>query len=130
MRLQRTQLGYKGKPTLGKLTSKDGKFTCVTLERSVDTEFPCIPPGTYRVTIDTHHPGTPGAYQCPELMDVPGRSQIQIHVANFCGELRGCIAPGEKIGLDCVQESKKAFDRLMDYLDGAPLPFTLEVLDP
>lgn len=130
MRLQRTQLGYGGKPTLGKLTSNDGKFWCYTLERSTDGEYPCIPSGIYKVTIDTHHPGTPGAYRCPELLDVPGRSQIQIHIANRCGELRGCIAPGERIGADCVEDSGKAFRRLMAYLDGAKLPFTLEVVDP
>jgi hypothetical protein len=131
MRLQRTVLGANGKPTLGKLTSRDGKFMCVTLERPADGDHPCIPAGIYQVGIDWHHPtDLEKRYRCPELQDVPGRSQIQIHVANRCGELLGCIAPGERIGPDCVEASKSAFDRLMAYLEGAALPFTLEVVDP
>jgi hypothetical protein len=130
MILQRANLGEKGKPTFGILTSRDGKFECVTLERSHDGEFPCIPQGVYKVGIDWHHPGTPATYRCPELLDVPGRSQIQIHIANRASELRGCIAPAERVGDDCVEDSGKAFRRLMTYLDGAALPFTLEVRDP
>lgn len=130
MILQRDVLGSAGKPTLGTLTSRDGKFACKTLERPHDGDHPCIPQGVYRVTIDTHHPGTPGAYKCPELLNVPGRSQIQIHIANVCGELQGCIAPGERHGHECVEESGAAFRRLMAYLEGAELPFTLEVRDP
>lgn len=130
MILQREVLGRGGMATLGTLTSRDGKFSCKTLERAHEGDHPCIPQGVYHVTIDTHHPGSPGAYQCPELLDVPGRSQIQIHIANRCGELQGCIAPGERHGDQCVEESGKAFRRLMAYLDGAALPFTLEVRDP
>jgi hypothetical protein len=99
VRLQRTVLGTSGKPTFGKLTSNDGKFFCYTLERPVDGDHPCIPAGL----VQGHDrrciiPGTPGAYRCPELMNVPGRSQIQIHIANRVVELLGCIAPGERIG--------------------------------
>jgi hypothetical protein len=130
VRLQRTQLGTNGKPTLGKLTSNDGKFMCYTLERSHDGDHPCIPAGTYKVTEDWHHPSDPKRYRCPELLDVPGRSQIQIHVANRCSELQGCIAPGERIGADCVEQSSSAFGRLMAYLHGVPLPWTLVVVDP
>lgn len=131
MRLQRTVLGCKGKPTFGKLTSRDGQFFCYTLERPVDDpEHPCIPAATYQVTIDTHHPGTAGAYRCPELLNVPGRSQIQIHILNRCDESLGCIGPGERIGHDCIEDSGDAFRRLMKYLEGAALPFSLEVLDP
>lgn len=130
MILQREVLGSAGKPTLGTLTSRDGRFECKTLERSHDGDHPCIPQGVYKVGIDWHHPGTAGTYRCPELLSVPGRSQIQIHIANRCGELQGCIAPGEHHGVDCVENSGAAFRRLMAYLDGAALPFTIEVRDP
>jgi hypothetical protein len=131
VRLQRTVLGASGKPTFGKLTSNDGKFFCYTLERPVDGDHPCIPAGSYKVTIDWHHPmDLEKRYRCPELLDVPDRSQIQIHIANRVVELLGCIAPGERIGADCVEESGAAFRRLMAYLEGAALPFTLDVIDP
>lgn len=132
MKLSRHILGRDGSPTLGRLVSRDGAFACVTLERSADGDHPCIPAGTYHVTIDTHHPGTPGAYRCPELLDVPGRSQIQIHIGNCCDDLQGCIAPGERESADglAIEESGSAFRRLMAYLEGAPLPFELTVEDP
>lgn len=62
----------------------------------------CIPTGTYRAEV----------YESPRhgrvymLQGVPGRSDIEIHAANFAGdkslgwacELLGCIAPAESIG--------------------------------
>ncbi len=132
MKLSRHVLGTDGTPTLGRLVSNDGQFACVTLERSVNGDHPAIPAGTYRVTIDWHHPGTPGSYRCPELLDVPGRSNIQIHIGNAVGDSEGCILVGEReadTGL-AIEESGEAFRRLMAYLEGASLPFTLDVEDP
>lgn len=131
MRLTRVSLGRGGAPTLGTLVSRDGTFTCRTLERSADGDHPCIPAGTYEVVLDFHHPGDPKGYPCPELRGVPDRSEIQIHVANRADQLRGCIAPGERVSVDAqaVEQSKVAFDRLMKYLDGA-LPCSLTIADP
>jgi hypothetical protein len=132
MILQRANLGEKGKPTFGLMTSRDGKFECVTLERSHDdAEHPCIPQGVYHVTEDWHHPtDLASRYRCPELLDVPGRSQIQLHIGNVCGHSLGCILIGERVGDDCIEASGAAFKRLMEYLKGAALPWTLEVRDP
>lgn len=131
MKLTRTTLGYGGAPTLGRMVSRDGQFACVTLERSADGEHPCIEAGIYPVVLDFHHPGDPNGYPCPELRDIPGRSEIQIHIANRASELLGCIAPGESVSEDrqSVERSRAAFTRLMTYLDGA-FPFTLEIIDP
>lgn len=126
MKLTRTALGYGGKPTLGVLVSRDGRFTCHTLERSVDGDHPCIPSGSYAVVKDIHHPNSPHWYACPELRGVPGRSEIQIHIANRADELLGCIAVGEEVEGESLVDSAHAFDRLMAYLDGA-FPFTLEI---
>lgn len=52
----------------------------------------CIPPGTY--TAVKHH--SPKFGPCLWLQDVPGRSEILIHPANFWHDLLGCIAPGEE----------------------------------
>lgn len=132
MRLQRTSSGRNGDPTFGLLVSKDGQFTCVTLERSADGPHPRIPAGTYRVYFDQHHPGTAGAYRCPELdTSSCGRSQVQIHVLNRVEQSQGCIGPGENIAADgqSIEHSQSAFDRLMIYLEGVP-EFTLEIVDP
>jgi hypothetical protein len=131
MRLQRTQLGTRGTPTFGKLTSHDGKFFCYTLERPSDGEHPCIPAGKYHVIEDWHHSlDLDHRYRCPELVDVPGRTQIQLHIGNTIDDSEGCILVGERCGTDCVESSGEAFRGLMKYLKGAQLPFTLEVYDP
>lgn len=127
MRLMRSTLGRDGAPTLGSMLSNDGQFACVTLERSVDGDHACIPAGVYRIGYAMHH----GAYRCPEVLDVPGRTAIHIHVANCCAQLLGCIAVGENVSDDrqAIEHSQAAFGRLMAYLDGVE-SWTLEILDP
>lgn len=130
MRLQRHTLGRDGAPTLGVLTSRDGEFSCVTLERSANGDHPCVPASEYPVGYETHHPGGPHPYRCPVLdTRAIGRSHIQIHIANCCDELLGCIAVGEYVDGARIAASGDAFQRLMDYLAGVP-SFTLEILDP
>lgn len=57
----------------------------------------CIPTGIYKVRphISAAYPGAdnnhPGAY---ELLKVPGRTAILIHVGNFLHDIKGCIALG------------------------------------
>jgi len=63
----------------------------------------CIPPGEYTCHwIDSHKHG-----ECYQVMNVPGRDMIEIHSANFAGnvdkgfisQLLGCIALGMTIGI-------------------------------
>lgn len=134
MKLQRDTVGHGGAPTLGRMTSKDGTFSCVTLERSVDGDHPCVPAKVYTVHRAMHHPGTPHEYPCPELDTsdlVPVRTHIQIHVANRVIELFGCIATGDRVSDDrqAIEGSQDAFDRLMAYL-GDLTTWELEIADP
>ncbi len=50
----------------------------------------CIPPGVYQL----RKRWSP-KFQRPlyEVQDVPGRTHILIHAANYTSQLRGCIAP-------------------------------------
>lgn len=132
MKLSRDVLGHGGSPTLGRMVSDDGAFSCVTCERSADHEdHPCIPAGTYTMGYAIHHPNGPHPYRCPEVLDVPGRTCIHIHVANNQGELLGCIAVGDIVSADgeSIERSQDAFDRLMRYLEGVT-SWTLEIIDP
>jgi len=52
----------------------------------------------------------------PKLRDVPGRSDIELHIANHPEEIRGCFAVGTYRGVDYVADSEKAFHSLMDKL--------------
>ena len=76
----------------------------------------CIPAGTY--TAIKHH--SPKFGPCLWIQDVPGRSEILIHPANFWHDLLGCIAPGEKHmhidkdgSLD-VNRSRTTMERILD----------------
>lgn len=96
---------------LGRL-KVDGSFECYFLENAKLA----IPAGTYEVELydsPKHGPDT------PQLKEVPGRSNIQIHVANFPHELLGCIAPGTSMGDDCVNHSKDACDVLLPKIRAA-----------
>jgi len=74
---------------------------------------PCIPAGNYRVILSKcPHLG----YICPEVLDVPGRSNIRWHIGNKPADVLGCVAVGETHSEDFVSESKVAFASLMRIL--------------
>lgn len=98
----------------------------------------CIPPGTYRAEL----------YASPKhgtvymLQGVPGRSDVEIHAANFAGdasmgfacELLGCIAPAMSIGRASQPgkpeqtaglQSRAALAQFMAWAAGEPL--TVEI---
>jgi hypothetical protein len=132
VKLQRLILGAAAAstPTLGTLTSNDGSFRCVTLERPADGDHPCVPARVYTVAPAVHHPGSEHPYPCPELdTEAVHRTHVQIHVANRLEELLGCIAPGERIAGIAIEDSAAAFDRLMAFLKRT-WPWTLEILNP
>lgn len=87
-RIRKTPFG-----TFGYLST--GSFDCATLERPHDiADHPCIPAGEYDVDwTDVHPKHNP----CYEVMNVPGRTAILIHAANWYQELLGCVAPGAKV---------------------------------
>lgn len=63
---------------------------CDTLElawRENKRNISCIPDGVYKYAVKDN--------SVVEIMNVPGRYGVYIHVANSWKELRGCIAPGK-----------------------------------
>ncbi len=49
-------------------------------------------------------------------IDVPNRTDIEIHPANYPSQLLGCIAVGESIDGDALDNSRAAWDSLMTLL--------------
>lgn len=104
-----------------------------TIERSKTGPHPAIPVGTYALSYGTHHAGQPNAYPCYWLDKVPGRSAIQIHVANLASELEGCIAPGLTVGFPMVDgepqlglvSSGNAFRNFMRIMQEQPGEITI-----
>ena len=108
--LQRRPSTDKG--TFGDWESYTG-FKCVTAERPNKVHHPCIPAGTYTCKIRYSNLHKAQDYGFGEgmvygIQNVPGRSDIEIHSANWAVpiktakedehlQLLGCIAPGANI---------------------------------
>lgn len=120
---------YKGTNcTLGKLYF--GEDFVETLELPWKDNAPkisCIPEGIYDVE-KTYSPAFKKDLWL--IKNVPGRSGIRIHSANYVSELLGCIAPGmerydlNKDGIIDMKSSKKALSLMEENI---PDKFKLEI---
>jgi len=101
--------------------SVDG-FECYTVERPWLDNKPresCIPEGVYRLELGMYNHGGYPAY---EIMNVPDRSLIKMHIANNINDVIGCVGFGSKLGyyenLWAVLDSGGAMQKLMAAMDG------------
>ncbi len=92
-------------PTMGTFGWVDvNGWRCWTMEeiwRDNRTNVSCIPVGTYRLKHAIHHISTPDPdddYDVFEIMEVPGRSAIHIHVAQTIADVKGCVGLGDRQG--------------------------------
>jgi hypothetical protein len=98
LQLIRTQSNKYG--TFGRLNGK--YYTAELPWKDNHAELSCIPPGSY-TTQWTQHPKHGWCFQ---VMNVPNRSDILIHVGNYAGDttlglrsdFEGCIGLGNDIG--------------------------------
>lgn len=75
-------------------SGKNVAFKCATIERDWQDNKPrisCIPAGSYPLKYEWSPGFNMNLY---ELKNVPGRSEVKIHVANYASQLNGCIAVG------------------------------------
>jgi len=101
--------------------SVDG-FECYTVERPWLDNKPresCIPEGVYRLELGMYNRGGYPAY---EIMNVPDRSLIKMHIANNMNDVIGCVGFGDSLGyyenLWSVMNSGKTMAKFMDAMDG------------
>ncbi len=89
-----------------------------------DENQSCIAAGTY--TVKRHESPTHG--ECWAIQDVVGRTYIQIHVANYPRNVKGCLGVGLGINRpkDMVTNSGDALNEMLDEL---PDEWELEVID-
>ena len=123
-----------GMQTLGQWFVFDGLdkvFECKMLElpyKDNTRNISCIPKGIYKVE-KTYSPRFKKSLYL--VRDVPNRSGIRIHVANFNYQLKGCLAPGQsfydinKDGLKDVTSSGNTLKHLHAIL---PNEFELEII--
>lgn len=125
--------------TFGRLETVDHEQLCVTLEEPWrdangdglgDRNVSRIPAGSFKGFL---RQSPARGYLVPELRDVPGRSNIQIHKGNTTADTLGCIIVGTSIGKlngkPAVLGSAPAFKELMRRLAHEE-EFTLHVTDP
>ena len=114
----------------GKLEGKE--IELCTVERPwLDNQrrVSCIPAGAYTLKRCMFNRG---GYHTYEVTEVPGRSEIKIHVANTMDDVIGCIGVGQGLGFVdgkwAVTRSKVAFEALMAVLsDTLPGTHDLEI---
>lgn len=94
----------------GNLAIDGSPFKCVTLER-LGME---ILAGIYSVEFTF----SPDFNRVMPLIDVPGRTGCRFHWANFPHQLLGCIALGEKVDVDAIDESVIAFNQFYAIIQG------------
>ena len=101
--------------------SVDG-FECYTVERPWLDNKPresCIPEGVYQLELGMYNRGGYPAY---EIMNVPDRSLIKMHIANNINDVIGCVGFGDSLGyyenLWSVMNSGKTMAKFMDAMDG------------
>lgn len=118
------RFSFRPEATLGILTMNKRAFHCFTIEKpwkQNHTDQSCIPEGLYVLEFAMHTGRGPKPYKCLAVRDVPGRSAIQIHIANRASELQGCIAPGYTTavlkGEIAVLNSASAFRDVMHLVE-------------
>lgn len=122
---------YKEDATIGRLIL-NGKEIAKSLELpklANQIGKSCILEGAYKCVVDNV-----GKHQYFRVLDVPDRSNIEIHIANTVDDLLGCIAFGEKINHDVKHKGKtyKYFlsnsRKKMDFLKKTlPKQFMLDI---
>ena len=98
------------------------EFECFTVEKPWLDNKPresCIPEGQYELKLGMFNRGGYPAY---EVMNVPGRTLIKIHIGNSIDDVVGCIAPGKSLGYVhrkwAVTASRAAYKEFMQMMDG------------
>lgn len=104
----------------------DDQFFCYGLE-DVDRKLECnpeckvdgetaIPRGEYKVIVDFSN-----RFQklMPRVLDVPGFAGIRIHPGNTKADTHGCLLVGTGRNTDVVTNSRAAYGKLLDLIEGA-----------
>jgi len=114
--------------TLGELYDENKMWLFQTIEkpdRDNQAFISCIPTDTYTCRLGMYYGGdgvggSKRDYAAYEIMDVPDRTHIKIHIANFVTDVVGCIGLGmvRDEGIPMVKRSRIAYETFMDYMDG------------
>lgn len=117
--------------TFGALVREDLVPFALTLElpwRGNETDVSCIPPGMYCCEPFL----SPVRGKVFKLVNVPGRTDVELHSGNVMANSRGCILVGEAFepikGQDGIAYSRDAYAELLTLTNWQP--FELTIIDP
>jgi hypothetical protein len=101
----------------------NGTIKCYTLERPWKDNMQnvsSIPAGTYAANLRYDH----SDHWRVELVGVPGRTNVQIHIGNQPDQTLGCILVGQKLDLDLcsLEDSAKALRDIKNAFYGTDSP--------
>jgi len=112
------RLSYSRTETMGIMRINNLRFFTLELPwLDNQKNISCIPTGEYNY-IKRVSPGK--GYEVIELVGVPGRRFIQVHLGNYTSQILGCILPGTGLkdinhdGVFDVTNSKEAFSYIME----------------
>lgn len=122
------RFNYAPDGTFGRLIMPSGKifYTCEQPWNGNKVGASCIPEGKYQMAMRkspvVERSSNGDFFEGWEILEVPGRTFIMIHPANWPHELRGCIS----VGLDyemilnrqAVSKSREAFRQFMGETNG------------
>lgn len=111
------RFAYLESGTIGRMWA--GDWNCYTIERPWKNNQPnvsCIPEGDYKC-----QPFSGTRFKdVVQIMDVPNRTYILFHVANFPHDLHGCIGVGDRFVSDALEpavyNSKKTLSAFFDVV--------------
>lgn len=135
LKLNRTDFREDG--IFGQLLDEADGEVAVTLEHSYDSGLgdgsyaPKLPPGTYQCVRGQHqlHSGPP--FITFEITNVPGHTNILLHVGNYNEDSEGCVLLGRRVlddgmGKRMITSSRNTFNKFMDLQNNCN-EFTLTV---
>ena len=122
------RLYIKPSHIIGQLLIEENYF-CDTLERpdlNNQENISCIPVGRYEVKMlmSPEH-----GRVLPQLIDVPGRTVIEIHSGNTVADTEGCILVGKNSAPGTLSESRPASDKLNAILTAETRPIWITITD-
>lgn len=109
-----TRTKYDEHLTAGVLSFSQHETSYAILEnpwKDNQRNISCIPEGLYTVKRDKT-----GRFQWWKILDVPNRSNIEIHTGNTTGDTAGCLLPALYLIGKLGHQSRKAIHLMHDFL--------------
>jgi hypothetical protein len=122
MELKLNRVDANANGIFGSLLDENDDIICITLEHAYpngDSFSAKIPDGTYDCVRGNHLlDGMTEPFETFEITGVPGHSGLLFHWGNFNKDSEGCVLVGTTIQGPMITESRIAFEKFMQLMQG------------